>query len=949
MDFPGFFSLAFPELLLFGLLLAWLYTRRLRNRNVWRLSLLVLAILLLCRPALLRTSQSLNLCVLVDRSRSISDEAREKQLEILEYIQDNLQPGDTISVVSFNDRPHVEQARGAGLTVRTFENPWSEDATDLAGGLETALGLLGDTPNARILLLSDGEYTERNPLGEARVARQNNTRIYYRDLKRLERFNLSVTDVRMPDKTLVNEPYRVVFHVNSTATTAGRYRLIRNDRVVNEDVNGGWTSFQFRRGDNQIVFADAVSATGIHAYRLEVEAIGEEPEVMRNDNRAEGFVQVVGERPVLLVNNSGQPDNVANILSAGDIPLHIVSIDDFRFDIRQMEGYKALVLNNVPLIPLTHDQITDVERFVTQEGGGLLVCGGNRSFASGGYYKTAVADILPVSLEDRQQSKKTATAFSIVLDRSGSMAITTPSGQTKMALANNAAAECVRLMSGVDSVSVIAVDSAAHVIVPQTAVEDPNGIVARCLSIESMGGGIFVYTGLVAAASQILGAKQINKHILLFADAADAEEPGEYRRLLADLQKAGVTVSVVGLGTDRDVDAEFLKDVAQRGAGSVYFTQDAAQLVQFFTADTLTYTRNRFIEDPAPIKVRSAALTMAPQSRWQDFSCPFYNLLFARPDANVALHTADDDNAPILAFWQRGVGRVAALALDANQAFSATAQYGDIMLSAARWIMGSTVSDNLQVSVDYEGSFANIRLEISEEERDRAGAPEIIVFTPTGKSIRKPMHWSSHDRLTASFKMNEPGLHRGIVRVAGQEYKIGPVSMGVSPEFLQRDDADFGRNVMRELARATGGERVQDVQQVFQRSGMVPTVRPITFPLLIAFLALLLLEIAEPRFELLPRLARAWSRLRTVVVSRFGGLASRLAAPDRGRRSAPAQDNRVPPASSLPEGRRARFGHHPVPAPPTAPESPNPPQNEPPAADMDYLRESKSRARKKMG
>ena len=155
-----------------------------------------------------------------------------------------------------------------------------------------------------------------------------------------------------------------------------------------------------------------------------------------------------------------------------------------------------------------------------------------REATTNGSYKTAIDDLLPVSLEDRQQSKKTATAFSIVLDRSGSMAVTTPGGQTKMDLANNAAAECIRLMNGVDSVSVIAVDSAAHIIVPQTAVENPESIIARCLSIQSMGGGIFVYTGLVAAGSQILGAQQLNKHVLLFADAADAEEPGQYRQLL---------------------------------------------------------------------------------------------------------------------------------------------------------------------------------------------------------------------------------------------------------------------------------------------------------------------------------------------------------------------------------------------------------------------------------
>jgi len=938
MDIPGLCSIEYPEMLVLGLGLAWLYARRLRVRNAWRLLLLGIAVLLLCRPSLLRPSTSLNLCVLVDRSRSISDESRGRQLEILEYVRDNLQPGDRVSVVSFNDQPHVEQGPASGLTIGSFENPWSEDATDLAGGLETALGLLGNDPNARVFLLSDGEYTERNPLGQARSARRQGAGIHYRDLKRRELFNLSVTDVRMPDKTLTNEPFRIVFQVNSTAATAGRYRLLRNDRVVNEEQAGGWTSYQFQRGENQIVFADAAGAAGIYSYRLEVEALGRAPEVMRNDNRAERFVQVVGERPVLLVNNTGQADNVAGILSAGNIPLHIVAIDGFRFDLRQMEGHKAIVLNNVPIITLTREQIEDVQRFVTQEGGGLLVCGGNRSFASGGYYMTAIDDILPVSLEDRQQSKKTATAFSIVLDRSGSMAMTTPSGKTKMALANNAAAECIRLMSGVDSVSLVAVDSAAHIIVPQKAVEDPGAIITRCLSVESMGGGIFVYTGLVAAAREVLGAKQLNKHILLFADAADAEEPGEYQKLLGELKKAGVTVSVVGLGTEADVDAEFLKDVAARGGGSVYFTQDAAQLVQFFTADTLTYTRNRFIEEPAPIVAGAAALTMAPHNRWQKFSCPQYNLLFARPDSNVALRTADADNAPVLAFWQRGLGRVVTLALDPNLAFAQHSQYGDIMLSAARWAMGSSVSDNLQISVDYQGSFANIRMEVSQEQQQRIGTPEIIVFTPDGKSIRKPLHWSSHDQLSASFKIAQPGLHRGVVRVAGEDYKIGPISMAVSPEFLQRNDPDFGRDTLRELASTTGGQRVQDVQQVFHRRGMQPIVRPLLLPLLVTFLLLTLCEIAEPRFGLLLRLKRMRSAFRTRIARRW-----RASAAGRKTRSPRRKSVRAAPEPTGRPARPARTGPE-----PNAPAEPIPPEAEPPADDMDYLRESKAKARRRL-
>jgi hypothetical protein len=168
-------------------------------------------------------------------------------------------------------------------------------------------------------------------------------------------------------------------------------------------------------------------------------------------------------------------------------------------------------------LPLS--QIEALRDFVLQEGGGLLVTGGNRIFAKGGYYLSSLDPILLVSLEDRQQSRKTATAFSIVMDRSGSMAITTPSGHQKIQLAGEAVAECIRLMSPVDSVSVIPVDSAAHILIPQSDVTNPASMISEVLRIESMGGGIFVYTGLVAATSEIVKAKQLNKHVLLFADA----------------------------------------------------------------------------------------------------------------------------------------------------------------------------------------------------------------------------------------------------------------------------------------------------------------------------------------------------------------------------------------------------------------------------------------------
>ena len=66
--------------------------------------------------------------------------------------------------------------------------------------------------------------------------------------------------------------------------------------------------------------------------------------------------------------------------------------------------YRALVLGSVEASYFTHDQLQMIADFVSERGGGLLMLGGKRSFAEGGWAGTPVADVLPVLLEARDTS-----------------------------------------------------------------------------------------------------------------------------------------------------------------------------------------------------------------------------------------------------------------------------------------------------------------------------------------------------------------------------------------------------------------------------------------------------------------------------------------------------------------------------------------------------------------
>jgi len=62
--------------------------------------------------------------------------------------------------------------------------------------------------------------------------------------------------------------------------------------------------------------------------------------------------------------------------------------------------YRALILGSVEASFFTHDQLDMIADFVSQRGGGLLVLGGRHSFSEGGYEGTALAEVLPVFLDD---------------------------------------------------------------------------------------------------------------------------------------------------------------------------------------------------------------------------------------------------------------------------------------------------------------------------------------------------------------------------------------------------------------------------------------------------------------------------------------------------------------------------------------------------------------------
>lgn len=97
--------------------------------------------------------------------------------------------------------------------------------------------------------------------------------------------------------------------------------------------------------------------------------------------------------------------------------------------VAELSAFDCVILSDVAKDSLTEDQLTWLEDWVENRGGGLMMAGGPNSFASGGWEETKLANVLPVSFTDSRWTPAeetpltpTATAamhpvWQILLDR----------------------------------------------------------------------------------------------------------------------------------------------------------------------------------------------------------------------------------------------------------------------------------------------------------------------------------------------------------------------------------------------------------------------------------------------------------------------------------------------------------------------------------------------------
>ena len=846
-------------------LLGWFW-RGLKLHSPLRAILLLLAVVALTEPIIQHQQNSLDLYVLLDRSDSTED-LIDKGLPEWQRLLEASKPSrrDTLHFINYASEVAEVGADGSSFT-------GSRKLTKTGLALQSIAAQKDEKRPTRVLLFTDGYSTE--PLQEAAAQMQaQGIPLDFRLIRDETENDSHIARLGFPERVQVGEPFLISITVKGSSDATFPLILRRNGQTLTE------SSMTLVNGQATVEFTDRIPRSGGFEYQAEIRP---ENDAHPGNNRANRWIEVTGGPRIVLATRY-QDDPVAKALTALDFTVETVT-EPASLKPGLLAGARAVILNNVPAHEIPNDFMKSLDFFVREQGGGLLMAGGQHSFGSGGYFQSPVDALLPVSMELKSEHRKLAVALAIVIDRSGSMSVEVGGGKTKIDLADTGAANAIDLLGPMDQIAVFAVDSEATKTIPLTRIDNKKQELGdRVMKIRSSGGGIYVYVGLKAAWDELKKSPAGTRHVILFSDASDSEEPGDYKKLIQEMTDNGATISVIGLGTDKDSDSALLVDVAKRGNGRMFFSDQPMDIPKIFAQETVAIARSAFVKDPVGVQATGRWSEISPKSLDWFKQVDGYNLSYAREDATVSLVSTDEYLAPLVAHARRGLGRSAAVSFPLGGEYSETVRnwpgYGDFMQTLGRFLMGEDTPPGIALRHRLDGTRLTLDLFYDEGvwSQKLAALPPKIRLRDDASGTTQDLSWRriAPGHFSLSRELEEGSVVRGAVQVGEHAFPFGPLSVGSSVEWAFDPERI---TELRATSNQTNGRELLDLSNAWLRPTFIAETS-LSLPLGIALLLIILVE---------------------ALLTRTGWKLPQLALPARTPKQASIKIPKLPKAEPLP-------------------------------------------------
>lgn len=595
-----------------------------------------LVILALAEPRMSVSETKVATVVLVDTSGGLSAADLQRASDLVGRIE-RARGRHWMRVIPFARRSRSLAPGEAGKSW-TLKHTAGEPgrATDIEAAIRDGIAAIPGGMVPRIVVISDGNENEGSVARAAWLSRQLHIPIDTMALPGKPQPQLRVDSVSMPAIAFAGEKFPVDIAITSPRAARGEVELSAEGKKL------GTQNVTLENGASIVRVHTAINVAG------SVEITG----VVRSSDVGEvHFEQAVTlRRPRVLYLSNDPPGTEKHLLDT--LTAAQFQIDRSEDAVRtKLRDYQMVVFNNWDLEALPTPRKEELEKFV-KNGGGLLVIGGERNvYREEKKVEDAMDRTLPAKLAPPRTPEGTCVV--LIIDKSSSM-----EGR-KMELARVAAIGVIENLRPVDQVGVLIFDNSFHWAVPIRRAEDRSTI-KRLVAGITPDGGTQIAPALAEAYRRISTSTATYRHVVLLTDGISEE--GDSLNVAKDASGKRVTISTVGLG--QDVNRAYLEKVASFAKGRSYFLTDPSGLEQILLKDVMEHTGSTAIEKPiTPVVSKQSTILdgvgieSAPPLRG-------YVKFVSKPSAETILKVDKED--PLLTVWQTGLGRSAVFTSDAK-------------------------------------------------------------------------------------------------------------------------------------------------------------------------------------------------------------------------------------------------------------------------------------------
>lgn len=512
-------------------------------------------------------------------------------------------------------------------------------ATDIEAALEAALAVHAAEPVDGLFVVSDGQETIGDATHALRAVREAKLPLRWIALSRPPPAT-RVAQVLAPTRARVGQRIQVTVQLAGALDRA--LRLEASARGAGGDTQ---TASATVDGEGRVTIALDASRSGPLIVEVALRDAASGATIDASSNAA--VVDIVPPAALLYV--QGSNGALSQGLSRGGWDLEVVPAARLDAHADGLDGYQAVVLDDVAVADAGPRFWDALSAAVHDRGLGLLVLGGERSFARGGYRGSVLESLLPVVSEPAALDQPVSVLFAV--DKSGSMAEGT-GGVDRFQLSQRAVLDTARSLGERDRLGVVLFDVAPRVLIPLGPRTDGVAALERDWRA-SPNGGTRLAPALEAAIDELERSGPGRRMLVVVTDGFTDDTP--IAALKTRLERARIETIALAIGPDADVFA--LQRLFGSGDGQVLRVNEVAELPAVMRAG-LERRRARVERGTFAVEQR-VALPFQPGmlSEWPTVAA--HAVTRAQAGAVVAVQSRQGD--PLIAFQRSGRGRVVAV------------------------------------------------------------------------------------------------------------------------------------------------------------------------------------------------------------------------------------------------------------------------------------------------